>query len=157
MIFSFNIFPFLHFHHCCLCSRFPFIYLFISTCFCLLFLSPLFSILSVFSILVFLPYFFFVSVSFLLCQAKYKIFLSLLLLKKVVWNLPLSEFSLVCFPPCVVIIPCLYHVFLIFERFLKLLFLIFFLTVFFLGLFKKIVVVFGHNFQKISLILVVNV
>ena len=42
-------------------------------------------------------------------------FFSLLFLKKVVWNLPLSEFSLVCFPPCVVIIPCLFHVFLIFE------------------------------------------
>ena len=40
-----------------------------------------------------------------------------------------------------------------FERFLKLLFLIFFLSIFFSGL-QKIVVVFGHNFQKISLILV---
>ena len=32
-------------HHCCLCSLFPFIFLFISICFSLLCLSPLFSIL----------------------------------------------------------------------------------------------------------------
>ena len=34
-----TFFPFLLFHHCCLCSLFPFIFLFISTCFALLLFS----------------------------------------------------------------------------------------------------------------------
>ena len=38
-----TFFPFLHFHHCCLCSLFPFIFLFICTCFSLLFLFSLYS------------------------------------------------------------------------------------------------------------------
>ena len=42
--FSFNIFPIFFFHHCCLCSLFPFIFLFISTCSSLLYLFSLFSL-----------------------------------------------------------------------------------------------------------------
>ena len=52
------------------------------------------------------------------------------------------------FPHCVVLIPCLFHVFWIFERFLKLLFSIFFLSIFVSGLFEKLSLFLDTTFKK---------
>ena len=52
------------------------------------------------------------------------------------WTLSLSEYFLVCFPPCVVIFHCLSNVFW-FSRFFIITYLDFLLPIFFLGLFKK--------------------
>ena len=97
-------------------------------------------------------HFFFVSVSFLSCQTKYKIFS--FFFEEDFFEQSLFLCLISCFPHCVALIPCLFHVFGIFERFLKLLFLIFFLSIFVSGLFKKLSLFLDTTFKKISLILV---
>ena len=168
-LFLFQLFSFFLFHHCCLCSISPFIFLFIPLCFSLFFLvspSPRFLYISIsvflfpfffstwcflicfFSIAFFcvfpflflkhssfLPFdldlfvflfllyhFVFISVSaFFLLKKKFKIFCGQFFEDEKMsfffffWTFPFSEFFLVCFPPCVVIFPCLPNVFCFFT------------------------------------------
>ena len=101
----------------------------------------------------FLPYFFFVSVSFLLCQTKYNIF-SFFFEEDCFLNFPFFLCLISCFSslrrPYSLSVPC----FLDFWAFLEITFLDFLFIYLRFGSLQKIVVVFGHNSQKISLILV---
>ena len=183
-----TFFPFL-FHHCCLCSLFPFIFLFISTCFALLLFSlfsPSFFFFSssvflflcfpqshvslsffhrrfcvssfgwinsfLFSLLFLISFpfsslFFFVSVSFLSCQTKCKIF-SFFFAEDFFWTLPFSVFNLVFFLIASSLFLVCSMFFWIFERFSKLLYLIFFLSIIFSGLFRKMSLFLDTTFKK---------
>ena len=185
---------FLHFHRCCLCSLFPFIFfvhlfLLFSPFSFLSFLLPFFFSLSqcfsssfffnlmfpcIFSIAVLCIFFwinsfffslfcswsqssflhfFFVSVSFLSCQTKYKNF-SFFFEEDCFLNPPFFLCLISCFSslrrPYSLSVPC----FLDFWAVLEITFLDFLFIYLRFGSLQKIVVVFGHNFQKISLILV---
>ena len=63
-------------------------------------------------------------------------------------NLPSSVFNLLLFPPCVVLIPCLFHVFFWFFAFLDVAFLDFLVSTFILGLFKKLSLCFWREYFK---------
>ena len=81
---------------------------------------------------------------------KINIFCGQLLKMKCLFLLttPSSVFDLLFFPRCVVLIPGLFHVFTDFERVMKLLFLNFYLSIFFLGLFENLSFCFWTKISK---------
>ena len=170
---SSNIFPFF-FHHFFLCSLFPFIFLFISfsflTFFFLLSLSHvsflcIFFCFTSFFFSLFCSWSFFHTSSLPFFSSSPYLFFWTEKNQKILWSIFRDEnlslffepFLLRCFiscsfPPCVILIPCLFHVLLIISASWYY-FSWFYSINLLLGLWEKIVVLFlDKSFKKISLI-----